>query len=63
MNPRITLVITDNANRRIYDLEMRVANLEEILALWVEDFKQKLDIKTLQSSMGGTMTYDRAGAE
>ena len=53
----------DNANRRIYDLEMRVANLEEILALWVEDFKQKLDIKTLQSSMGGTMTYDRAGAE
>ena len=53
----------DNANRRIYDLEMRVANLEEILALWVEDFKQKLDIKTLQSSMPGTMTYDRAGAE
>ena len=40
-------------NTRIYDLERRVGNLEEELNFWIKDFKQKLDIKTVQVSMLG----------
>ena len=40
-------------NTRIYDLERRVGNLEEELNFWINDFKQKLDIKTVQVSMLG----------
>ncbi len=40
-------------NTRIYDLETRVGNLEEELNFWINDFKQKLDIKTVQVSILG----------
>ena len=44
--------MTDNtANQRIYELERGLANLEERFNFWIGDFKQKLDIKTLQISM------------
>mgnify|MGYP004463113533 CR=1 FL=1 len=35
-------------NKRIYELEKGLANLEERFNFWIGDFKQKLDIKTLQ---------------
>ena len=38
-------------NTRIYELERRVGNLEEALHFWINDFKQKLDIKTVQISI------------
>jgi len=40
-------------NKRIYELERRVGNLEEALNFWIDDFKQKLDIKTVQISILG----------
>ena len=40
-------------NTRIYELERRVGNLEEALHFWINDFKQKLDIKTVQISILG----------
>jgi hypothetical protein len=47
-NLNITGMMT-TPNKRIYELERRVGNLEEALHFWIDDFKQKLDIKTVQA--------------
>jgi hypothetical protein len=51
-NLNITGMMT-TPNKRIYELERRVGNLEEALHFWIDDFKQKLDIKTVQVSILG----------